>query len=689
MKSIFTVFQDIEKLIYKIMMWIILIPKTIVQIVLYPSWAPDYVKSELGEGESHFDEYISPVILLLVAALLPALAYSSLPSFGTLVSSSAETKPTTDRFLSFEAQADFVSASTKLEHDFTWEVWKKNIDGGFDFISSEFHSTGDEISSIASVDNNTVNDRFLYTFDSGEYFVHVFADKVDPRQSGGLVLESYDAFITIVVPVDTAEQVIVSSARDNTSEAKAVDEKNQIQDAKSFGKRLKDEEETVFFLALALMIPPLLFAFATKIFLVKEIGENTLKENFYIQCYYFSPLSLAIWGTYYAFYFFTEDAFLYQGFGLNLQIILLPLILCVLWFLRTEVKNIAGERNTTTAKAIVIAIVCITILGLGGNVVYSFPDYQDMFRLWAIRIYPIAAILLILGFVRAWYKRRQEKKQDIIGWNGAGLVVGVVLLFGAMKLISNFVEITSAAPAVVESQSTATSVVASTATPEIILTQNFEATPTLVVGQSTQTVILETPTLVSSPFYAEEFNGDLASWFDFMSSGDQRMVQQAVELGKLSVRLLKLEDRLPWYYLINNAFAYADVKVEAIVTNRGNNANGVSLICRYSDIGWYEFVVSNDGTYNIYAVDSAGIVNQGYNSIASGGSPIIKTGQTSNVYTIVCAGNDLSLLVNQKLVRTITDKYFKFAEGKIGLAVSSPKKLPVNVEIETFTVSAP
>jgi hypothetical protein len=283
----------------------------------------------------------------------------------------------------------------------------------------------------------------------------------------------------------------------------------------------------------------------------------------------------------------------------------------------------------------------------------------------------------------AWYQRRKEKQEGLIGWNVAGLVVLTLAFFGVMNQIKTSAEAPVDAPVAVETQPTS----------EVIAVNDATATPlteaTQVPEQATPTALVETPTLAPSPFYSEEFNGDLVSWFDFMSSGDQRMVKKDVELGKLSLRLLKLEDKLPWYYLINNAFAYADVKVEAVVTNRGNNANGVSLICRYSDIGWYEFVVSNDGTYNIYAVDSAGIVNQGYNSIASGGSPVIKTGQSSNVYTIVCAGNDLSLLVNQKLVRTITDNYFKFAEGKIGLAVSSPKKLPINVEIETLTVSAP
>jgi len=46
-------------------------------------------------------------------------------------------------------------------------------------------------------------------------------------------------------------------------------------------------------------------------------------------------------------------------------------------------------------------------------------------------------------------------------------------------------------------------------------------------------------------------------------------------------------------------------------------------------------------------------------------------------------------LVNGEEVTTIPDKKFQFGEGKIGLAVFSPKKLPVKVDFESLTVSAP
>jgi hypothetical protein len=174
-----------------------------------------------------------------------------------------------------------------------------------------------------------------------------------------------------------------------------------------------------------------------------------------------------------------------------------------------------------------------------------------------------------------------------------------------------------------------------------------------------------------------------------MTGGDERMVEMQVDLGKLSIDLLQLEDKLPWFYLINNSYTYSDVKVTAVVMNRGIDANGVSLICRYSDIGWYEFIVSNSGSYSIYAVDNAGIVSQGYNELINGSSPIVNSGLSTNEITVACKGGELTLYVNQTLVNSIIDTRFNFSQGKIGVAVSSPQKLPVGVDFESLTVGEP
>jgi hypothetical protein len=54
-------------------------------------------------------------------------------------------------------------------------------------------------------------------------------------------------------------------------------------------------------------------------------------------------------------------------------------------------------------------------------------------------------------------------------------------------------------------------------------------------------------------------------------------------------------------------YVYEDVRIDARVINRGVNNNNVSLVCRYTDSGWYEFNIANNGLYWIYAAEvSAG-----------------------------------------------------------------------------------
>jgi nitrate reductase NapE component len=680
MKTIFTLLQDIEKLIFKILMWVLLLPKTIVQITINPGWAPGYVKGEFEQKDSApFDEHMSPVILLLVVALIPALAFSFLPTFGTSLSSSAEEKPTTDRFLSFTSQTDFISASRELDFAHLWWVERVNADGSYEEIYGEEHLPEDETSYLEVMDRNTVRDRFLYTFsEPGTYYVNVLAGNVDRRNDDFRIVEEYFSYLTVTVPVRLDEQVAILNT--NTRSATP----SQAQSIDSFSAQV--QKEKTIFLALALMLPPLLFAFASRV-LRDEISENTLKEDFYIQCYYFAPPSLAIWATFYALYFFTRDAYFHADESIALQVLLIPPLLAVLWFFRAEVKVISHARNISRLAASLIVLACLAVLVAAAYAIFFFGDLQDNLRLFAIQLYPLGAAGLIVAFGFAWYRRQKADAKPVTLGIASMFAVYAAVFLGVLMLVRNpMLPLGEPGIAIEETQIVGEPPAAiNTSTPTSVV----QVTPLVTEGQPPPPIVLETPTSAPQPYYTEEFNGDVAGWRRFMSSGDERMVDLKVDLGKLSVNLLQLEDKLPWFYLINDAYTYSDVRVEAVVTNRGVNANGVSLICRYSDIGWYEFMISNSGNYSIFAVDAVGMVSRGYNEIFAGGSSEIKAGPSTNVYAIVCEGGELRLYINQEHVRTIEDIKFKFAEGKIGLAVSSPRRLPVNVDFDSLTVSAP
>jgi hypothetical protein len=687
MKSIFTLLQDIERLIYKVLMWVVLFPKTIVKITMNPSWAPVYIKSELNEGESRFDEYMSPVILLLVVALIPAVAaLYLLPTFGATITSPASANPITDRYLFFEAQTELKSSREDIEYRHRWWVVKSSQDGtGFEEIYTETHtSTGDKV----RVDKDTIRDNFRYNFqEGGVYYVNVLAESVDHLRGEVVPLETHYSGLKVIVPVKLDEPVSIPNPSTDTPVFGSTTEPSPAEPSAGAPESRSIEaltsqiqKEKTIFLALALMLPPLLFALAAKIFMGENIGENTLKESFYVQCYYFSPLSFAIWATYFARYFFTADAYFFVGERLAVQLLFLPVLLAILWFIRAEVKDIAWERKTSITRALIIVLVCLGILGFGAYLFIFFPDYENGIRLFAIQIYPVIAILFIVGFVVAWFGRRRAKGEGITIRTAAWTAAAALVVFGALTILPTLLIPAPVLPAATEPIAAApTDDFQSTSPPPVIPASE----------QPTEVAVENTPLPTPNPFFIEEFNTDLATWFEFMTSGDSRMVEWKLEGGALAVQLFKREGNLPRFYLVNDAFTYSDVKVEAVVTNRGNNSNGVGLICRYSNIGWYEVQVSNSQTFAIYVVDNVGIVSQGYNLIVTNDFNKIKSGPSTNVYSMVCKGDVISLYVNDALAWEFTDTKYGLAEGKVGLSAWSPQKLPVNVDIETLTVSAP
>jgi hypothetical protein len=739
--SVFTILQDIEKLIYKILMWVILIPKTIIKITIDPKWALGYVTNELNPSKSdehkeQFDEYVSPVILLLVVAWLPALAFSLLPAFGTTLTSPASEDPTTDRFISFASQTDFISSSTEFEYSHDWIVDQKQSEGRLKKIYSEFHGEFSEKNYIEIVDNNTVTDKFLYSFnDPGEYLVTVIAYKSDLARdelTTSTEVEHYSASLAVDVPLNVEEPIVIRDTTVKTASAP------QTKSAVNFSERVK-QEDTVF-LALALMLPPLLFAFVIQVRTREgraHIGEDTIKEIFYVQCYYFSPLSMAIWATRYAVYFFTADAYFYAGYGFSLVILLLPVLLAILWFFRIQMQIIMNpqvelpatteqgteapqatqnKRETSSLDAFLVVIGCVFLLSLGAFAIFAFANIQDGLRLWSIRLYPLASIGLMAGFGYFWYQRRKSEQKKLTARNLGWVLSGSLLLVVTIIVIQYVYPSEASAPAA-EAETDVAVVPADTATlipieplatdtPEPSVVPTVEAPTETALAQTTElspsTEISATPTplpteqpasatpTLEPKYYTEDFNSDLVNWSEFMSSGERNMVQQHPEPGKYAVDLLQSEEKLARYYLINDNFTYANVKVEAVIINRGNNTNGVSLICRYSDVGWYEFQISNGGTYSIYAVDRAGIVSSGFNLINRGTSVLIKSGPGAvNTYTITCKDQELSLYINQQLVDTITEAKFAFQEGKVGIGVSSPDGLPVRIEFDSLTVSEP
>jgi len=65
-------FKSVEDAVYEVMVWLLLLPKTLIRTALRPKWAMEYIDEEWGKKpDERFDEYLSPVMLWLLSAVIP------------------------------------------------------------------------------------------------------------------------------------------------------------------------------------------------------------------------------------------------------------------------------------------------------------------------------------------------------------------------------------------------------------------------------------------------------------------------------------------------------------------------------------------------------------------------------------------------------------------------------------------
>jgi len=234
-----------------------------------------------------------------------------------------------------------------------------------------------------------------------------------------------------------------------------------------------------------------------------------------------------------------------------------------------------------------------------------------------------------------------------------------------------------------------TATVAPTETPE----------PTAVPTETpipTPTEVPPTPTEAASPTPEGAFRTDFEDeaefdqWTGFRVDPDS--LRQVEGTGnRVTVEIVDgkfrfdIRDTFTWVYFIYQPLETANVRLETEALNLGRNTNNVSLICRYSEAGWYEFNISNGGLYDIFRFDAN---VRDYITLGSGGTTSIITGQGTNEYAIECNGDELSLFVNGgPAIKTVRDS--TLTTGKIGLSVSSFPVTPIILEFDYLEVSQP
>lgn len=201
----------------------------------------------------------------------------------------------------------------------------------------------------------------------------------------------------------------------------------------------------------------------------------------------------------------------------------------------------------------------------------------------------------------------------------------------------------------------------------------------------TEVVPTAAPVSEAQDFYTEEFEGDYDpdSWSSFtLGSGDDANLVIEQQSDHL---LFDLGDEDLYVYYMYAPYTYENVSITLNAENRGRNNNNVSLVCRMNDEGtqWYEFSVESGGVWYLYAVDGK------YNILDNGGTNALKQGREVNEYRLDCSGDEITMYVNDKKIKTVQDTRYLFDEGFVGFNISSLNVLPITVEVNWFQIAQP
>jgi len=213
----------------------------------------------------------------------------------------------------------------------------------------------------------------------------------------------------------------------------------------------------------------------------------------------------------------------------------------------------------------------------------------------------------------------------------------------------------------------------------------FEISPTFTILATREDPTprpTRTPFPTPNPYFRDDFDNTSSlddiylTWF-----GDENYFDYYIQDGELILNINTIDT---YVYFVYEDFHYDDVRIDVEVRNDGDYVNWITLVCRWSDLGWYEFNVGSDGFYEIYRYDDP---TNNFVSLYDGGSTYINTGLDTNIFTAICQGDTLSLLINGHEARTITDN--RLSSGSAGFSGSSLATSNVDVGFGWVEFSRP
>jgi len=189
----------------------------------------------------------------------------------------------------------------------------------------------------------------------------------------------------------------------------------------------------------------------------------------------------------------------------------------------------------------------------------------------------------------------------------------------------------------------------------------------------------------SATYFTEEFDQD-PGWDYFLTAGNKDKI--TVKFDN-SLMKFDIEDVGIYAYYIYEGQKYDNVRIDIRAENRGKNNNNVSLICRASEAGWYEFSTEGGGLWYLYAVAINNEKKAVYTRINNGGALALKQGKAVNEYGMICNDKEITLIINGQEIKKVTENKFDFRYGNVGFNISSLNVTPIILEVDWFKTSKP
>ncbi len=181
-----------------------------------------------------------------------------------------------------------------------------------------------------------------------------------------------------------------------------------------------------------------------------------------------------------------------------------------------------------------------------------------------------------------------------------------------------------------------------------------------------------------SLIFEDNFSSSASGWSTqdtVTGSSDYRDGQYVIEVNEPNYDVWSNYDR--------EEFTDTIIGVDVNIIQSANGAGGVGIMCRYVDNNnYYKLEVDEDGYYTIYKyLDGEFMVLYDWERLSS------LENKSSWRLTAACIGNELTLLVDDVVVASVTDD--SFTQGYIGLVGGVFDDPGIIVGFDNLTVHAP